>query len=1201
MQTRTRDLFLTVRTEGAILPSDLLERIAAGDPDLGGLTPEAYHLPDGEKITETTNRAWNRLLAAWSGFRSASERLPATDAGTTLTREKWLLPLFQELGYGRLLTVKAVEIDGKSYAISHCWNRTPIHLLGCRIDLNTPSQRVAGASRSSPHSLLQEFLNRSPEHLWGFVSNGLRLRILRNNASLTRQSYVEFDLEAMMLGEGYSDFVLLWLLCHQSRVEAESPSDCWLEKWSQSSRERGVRALEQLRTGVEDAITFLGRGFLAYPANSELRTGLRSGDLDAQDYYRQVLRLVYRLLFLFVAEDRSLLLLPGEDREAARLRYVRYYSTARLRRLAERRTGTRHGDLYVTLRLAMQKLGSDTGCPELALPALGSFLFSPTAMPDIERCDIANHDLLDAVRALAVTVADGALRSVDYKNLGAEELGSVYESLLELRPELNLDAPSFGLTTASGHERKTSGSYYTPTSLIDCLLDTALEPVLDEAARQPDAEAAILRLKVVDPACGSGHFLIAAGHRIAKRLAAARTGDEEPSPEAVRRALRDVMGHCVYGVDVNPMAVELCKFNLWLEALDPGKPLSFLEHRIQPGNSLLGTTPALLSKGLPDDAFIPIEGDTREACTKWKKVNKSERAAWEKKQQWLALDAPWNKLGAFAQGLMALDSLADDSIDCVREKERLYQEAVASSNYLDGKFMADAWCAAFVWRKDSLTDFPITEELLRQIERNPRAFVSDKKVMTGEVLHLAEKYRFFHWHLAFPDVFRLPPPDEKPANEEMGWSGGFDVVLGNPPWERIKLQEKEWFAARRPDIANAPNAAARRKMIAALATDAPNLLRMFQEELRRVEGEAHFVRFSGRYPLCGQGDVNTYAAFAETNRNLVSMAGRVGCIVPLGIALDMTTKDFFQAVVDGNELVSLHGFENEEFIFPAVHHFTKFCLLTLSGKARPHKSSDFLFFARQTGAILEEDRHFTLTAADIALLNPNTRNCCTFRSKKDAEITKKICQNAPILIRGSAPDGNPWQISFLRMFDMASDSRCFFVDQDRIPGSEEPSTELVLRSGGESYLPLYEGKFIWQFNHRFSGYGTRSDERGHRVLPESTDDFLRDPTAVVSAYYRVRAKEVESRVPSGWKHRWLMGWRDVTTAVTERTVAATVMPLVAVGHTCPLLFPMTAAAGLAAGLLANLNSLPLDYVARQKLGGIHLTYSIRERYVNPIL
>lgn len=307
--------------------------------------------------------------------------------------------------------------------------------------------------------------------------------------------------------------------------------------------------------------------------------------------YRQVLRLVYRLLFLFVAEDRNLLLLPGEEKETARLRYVRYYSTSRLRHLAERRTGTRHGDLYVALRLSMQKLGSDTGSPELALPALGSFLFSPTAMYDIEQCDLANHDLLDAVRALAVTVADGALRSVNYKNLGPEELGSVYESLLELHPELNLDVPSFRLTTASGHERKTSGTYYTPTSLIDCLLDAALEPLLDAAVRKPDSEGAILKLKLVDPACGSGHFLIAASHRVAKRLAAVRSGDEEPSPDAVRKAIRDVIGHCIYGVDVNPMAVELCKVNLWLEALDPGKPLSFLDHRIQCGNSLLGATP----------------------------------------------------------------------------------------------------------------------------------------------------------------------------------------------------------------------------------------------------------------------------------------------------------------------------------------------------------------------------------------------------------------------------------------------------------------------------------------------------------------------------------------------------------------------------------------------------------------------------------
>ncbi len=610
MASKSRELFLTIRAEGAILPPDLLQRIVSGDRELEGLKPDDYHLPKSEKLNEATSRSWNRLLGAWVSFRAAAAKLPDAESGTSLTRERWLQPLFQELGYGRLLLAKPIEADGKSYAISHGWNRTPIHLIGCRVDLDRSQQRTTTTTRSSPHSLLQEALNRSQEHLWGFVTNGLSLRVLRDNASLTRQAYVEFDIEAMMLGENYADFVLLWLLCHQSRVEAETSKDCWLEKWSQASKERGVRALDQLRRGVEQAITALGRGFLSCQPNRKLREDLRSGALDPQDYYRQLLRLVYRLLFLFSAEDRGLLLVPGEAHAAARERYLTYYSTSHLRRLAERRTGTRHTDLFASLRLIMGKLGMDSGCRELALPALGSFLFSDKALPDLEHCDISNFELSEATRALAVTVSNGIRRPVDYKNLGAEELGSVYESLLELHPRVNLDAASFELSVASGHERKTTGSYYTPTSLIDCLLDSALEPVLNDAARKPEPEKAILALKVVDPACGSGHFLIAAAHRIAKRLATARTGDEEPSPEAVRTALRDVIGHCIYGVDINPMAVELCKVNLWMEALEPGKPLSFLESKIQCGNALLGTTPALLTDGIPDAAFAPLEGDS---------------------------------------------------------------------------------------------------------------------------------------------------------------------------------------------------------------------------------------------------------------------------------------------------------------------------------------------------------------------------------------------------------------------------------------------------------------------------------------------------------------------------------------------------------------------------------------------------------------
>ena len=1191
MGSKSQDLFLTIRSEGAILPPDLLQRIVAGDRELEGLKADDYHLPKGEKINEATSRAWNRLLGVWASFRAAIEKLPESDPATTATRERWLQPFFQELGYGRLLTAKAIEVEGKSYAISHGWNRTPIHLVGCHVDLDRSAQRASGASRSSPHSLLQETLNRSTGHLWGFVTNGLQMRILRNNASLSRQAFVEFDLEAMMLGENYADYVLLWLLCHQSRVEADNPNDCWLEKWSQASKQRGVRALDHLRRGVELAITSLGRGFLSCPSNRRLRDHLRAGTLDPQDYYRQLLRLVYRLLFLFSAEDRRLLLLSGDAHGAARERFLNYYSTARLRRLAERRAGTRHTDLFATLRLVMTKLCNDSGCPELALPALGGFLFSANALPDLEACDITNLDLCEAVRALAVTVSNGVRRPVDYKNLGAEELGSVYESLLELHPRVNLDAATFELSVAGGHERKTTGSYYTPTSLIDCLLDSALDPVLDEAARKPEPENAILALKIVDPACGSGHFLIAAAHRIAKRLASARTGDEEPSPEFTQAAIRDVIGHCIYGVDINPMAVELCKVNLWMEALQSGRPLSFLEHHIQCGNALLGTTPALLTDGIPDAAFTTLEGDDREACTKWKKVNKAERASRAKKQARFDFDAPWMRLGKIAESILAVDSLGDESIERIHEKERLYEQAVRSGDYLDGRFLADAWCAAFVWKTNSLIDFPITEDIFRQIEQNPTAFHNDKRAMTIEVQRLAQQYQFLHWHLSFPGVFRPAPPVEKADDKATGWDGGFDVVLGNPPWERVKLQEKEWFAARRPDIANAPNASARRKMVLALAEEDPQLFDTFQNDLRQVEGESVFIRFSGRYPLCGRGDVNTYAAFAETNRNLVNPAGRVGCIVPSGIALDMNTKDFFQALVEGNELVSLYSFENEEFIFPAVHHFTKFCLLTLSGKARPHAKADFLFFARQITALLEERRHFKLTAADIALLNPNTRNCCTFRSERDAAITKEIYLGTPILIREATSDGNPWNISFLRMFDMASDSRSFVTAQTVLQELGESRFDLfATRQTG--YLPLYEGKFLWQFNHRFSSYETRGDGRGHRVLPEATNEFLSDPAAIPTPYYWVRSQEVESRVPPSWPHRWLMGWRDVTTAITERTVVSTVMPIVGVGHTCPLFFPMSGGPTAAACLLANLNCFPLDYVARQKLGGIHLTYNI---------
>jgi hypothetical protein len=1157
MQTRRRELFTTIRTEGALLPPELLQRIADGDRDLEGLTSEAYHLAANERLGEAVTRSWNRLVGAWAGFRDALAKLPATDHGTSVTRERWLLIVFQELGYGRLPTARAVEIDDRSYPVSHAWASVPIHLVGARIPIDRRTPGVAGAAGQSPHGLLQELLNRSDERLWGFVSNGFSLRVLRDNSSLTRQAYVEFDLEAMMDGEVYSDFVVLWLLCHQSRVEGERPEHCWLERWSQLSAERGTRALESLRAGVEEAIVALGRGFLAHPQNRPLRDALRGGEPSKDEYYRQLLRLVYRLLFLFVAEDRELLLAPDAPSEVQE-RYARFFSMQRLRRIAEQRRGGKHGDLYDALRLVTRKLGDDDGCPELGLPALGSFLWSAQAVPSLDGAQLANEHLLDAVRALAFIEERGTRRAVDYKNLGSEELGSVYESLLELHPELNVDVPTFELRVAAGHERKTSGSYYTPTSLIGALLDSALDPLLDEAVKTEEPEQAILDLKLCDPACGSGHFLVAAAHRIARRLAAVRTGEVEPSPEEIRRALRDVVSRCLYGVDVNPMAVELCKVALWMEALEPGRPLSFIDSHIKCGNSLLGTTPELIVAGIPDDAFKLIEGDQREVVSSLKRRNKHER------QGQLTLDDEIAALEAeLTTEAAEFEAASDDSIASLHTKERRYRDLVSSDAYRQARLLADAWCAAFVQPKKEDALAAITSGVLHRLALDPNRVPAPIRT---EVNRLARENRFFHWHIEFAAVF----DSER---------DGFDAVVGNPPWERVKLQEKEFFADH-PTISAARNAAERKRLIAELAASDPPLDAAWRAALRRADGESHVIRNSGRYPLCGRGDVNTYSIFAELMRSLIGLTGRVGCIVPLGIATDDTTKYFFSDLVRGRSLVSLFGFENEEFIFPAVHHSTKFALLTATGRARPAAAAEFVFFARQVTALTDAERRFTLSADDFALLNPNTGTCPIFRTARDAELTKAIYRRLPVLLRESEPDGNPWGVSFKAMFHMANDSGLFHP------------------SFAAGRVPLYEGKMVHLFDHRFGTYeGQTASQAAQGKLPEFTDEQHADPDLFVVPRDWVDEREVDARVGDRWGRRWLLGWRDIARNTDARTVIAGAIPRTAVGDTFLLALP--SADEPLAMLVANLSSFVLDYAARQKVGGTHLKYHVFQQL--PIL
>lgn len=1194
MYTSYRSPFTTLRVEGAILPPDLLQRIAGGDHSIEGLTPEAYHLENGEKLNEAINRAWNRLVGTWATFRDTAANLSESDPGTTVTRERWLLPLFQELGYGRLQAAKAIEIDegagsSRPYPISHAWQKTPIHLVGLRVDLDTRTKGVAGAARNSPHSLVQVLLNRSPEHLWAFVSNGLRLRILRDNASLTQQAYVEFELQAMMEGQAYSDFVLLWLLCHESRVEANRPEECWLEKWSRAAAEQGTRALDQLRDGVQDAIVALGRGFLAYPTNRSLRDKLAAGTLDAQDYYRQLLRLVYRLIFLFVAEDRGLLLEPDAE-EKARERYMRFYSTARLREFAGKRRGTRHADLYHALRLVMEKLGDEAGCPELALTARGGFLFSGRATPDLKSAEIANYDLLDAIRALAIARDRSARRVVDYKNLGSEELGSVYESLLELHPILNADAAraqadvaragasnagAFELKTASGNERKTTGSFYTPTSLINVLLDSALDPVLEQATRSANPEQAILGLKVCDGAAGSGHILIAAARRTAKRLATIRTGDDEPAPEALRAALRDVISHCIYSVDVNEMAVELCKVNLWMEMQDPRYPLSFLDAHIKCGNSLIGVAPWMDISEIPDEAFNPVTGDHKPTASALKKQNKAERSG-QLSFDLKTTSAADDLLHRVAERARQLNVMPEETATQVQSKSEAYRQFLASEEYARKKMEYDLWTASFFWQinvdpRSAVIIAPTQGELAR-LRRHENL---NPDLVRG-VQALAERLRFFHWELEFPEVFE---------------QGGFDADLSNPPWEKVQLEEKQFFEIQRPDIARATSSE-RKSMLLELEKSNNDIFQKWRNEERDSLNTSHFLKVSGKFPYGSQGNINTYTVFLELASLILSPMGRVGLVIPSGISTDNTTKGLFSALVEKKQLVSLYDFENRQGLFPDVHRGMRFCLITVSGRAKPIEGGEFVYFACQVEDLKSAERKYTLTAVELDLLNPNTRTSPTFRTKHDAMLTKKIYLSTPI-IQSDDSSKNEWKLESKQMLNITHDSGNFLNQTQlrEIGGRFLPSKDFITESK-ENFVRLFEGKMVGIYNHRQSSVSYNADVAYRTTITrDASIEDLQNPSFTVKPQFWISEKKVNTLIPEWYKPKWYLGFKRITSSTNERTMIASILPFAGLIDALPVIYfqhqPL-----LISCLLSNLNSLVFDYLTRTKVGGLQISHFI---------
>ncbi|MFF4343818.1 Eco57I restriction-modification methylase domain-containing protein [Kitasatospora sp. NPDC001540] len=1231
----------TVATVGGLLPYDLLVRIKEGKEQTGS-KPADYRLyAKGDSVRDAAERSWGYLRGVWAAYQDALARDGAdADPGVHaagVTTERWLLPLFEQLGFGALAPVPAPGLpshDGeKDFEVSHRWAYVPVHLTGWNVPLDTRTTELA---KQAPQSMVQEYLNRSADStLWGVLSNGRQLRLLRESASLTGAAFIEFDLQAIFDGDRSDDFVLLWRLLHRTRfeprAEGEPAATCPLEKWRTEAIDSGTRALKELRKGVEKALTVIGTGLIAHPDNAGLRDALRTRDKNVRDdLHPALLRLAYRLLFLFVTEDRDLLLHPDAT-EKARETYEKYFSTARLRRVA-RRTGTLHGDQWQALRLVIKGLGTPGGRPELGLPALGG-LFEPTATDAIlDGLSLSNQSLYEAVHALS-EVYDAKLgrpRKVDYRHLGADELGSVYESLLELEPRLG-EGNEYVLAKLDGNDRKTSGSYYTPSPLIDCLLDSALDPVIEQAVRsgttKKEREDALLALTVCDPACGSGHFLVAAARRIARRLAEIRTDDPEPNAEDVRHALRDVIARCVYGVDLNKMAVELAKVSLWIEAMEPGRPLTFLDAHIKHGNGLLGTTPKLLAEGLPDDAFKPLEGDEPKHVTDLRKRNTAERTAWK-----VALRHGVNQDALFAEEevlaesnvefgekVSAITGTNSQELEDVRNQAKAYRELTTSPDYIRALELADAWCAAFVWKKTKTATPPAltTKSLLTLHSEDGGASLPDGTV--EEVVRLREEYHFFHWHLEFPEVFRVPADAKAPGvDERTGWKGGFSCVLGNPPWETLEFKTEEYFATVAPEIAKAANQAARQTLIGKLAESEDEADRELHAEYiadkRLSDGFAHLARWSGRFPLAARGKLNTYPLFAEAASHGIALRGRFGLVLQTGIATDATTAPFFSDLVRSKRLVSFLDFKNEAWVLSRdVHHSTRFCLLTVTGREEQVREASFAF-----GTWYMEDlpaRQFTMPLEEILLVNPNTGNLPVFESRRDAEITFGVYSRVPVLLKEPDEYGrggsNPWGLTFRQgLFNMASDSHLFRGRQELADAGWQLTGNVFTRVDEEGktrrYLPLYEAKMLHHFDHRLGTYEGQTQAQANvgtlpRVTPEQHDD---PDFAPMPRYWapeqdvdsgkrnkkgnRIMWAGVETRLADKeWYEDWLLGWRDICRTSDRRTMINTALRRTAVPDGTLLMLPFF---GNPALLQAALSSYVLDFVARQKFSGTHLKF-----------
>jgi len=795
-------IFPSIRIEGSILSGELLAKLDSADTR--GQRPADFGFDSQGKLKDEIVRAWASGQAFYKAFQHKLESVKEGTAATSETRGQWMIPLLGLLGYAELEFQAQAELVGdKPFRISHrlrSHGAFAVHIVGARESLDRKPEAGAGP-RVSPHAHVQEYLNLT-EHLYAVVTNGRLLRLLRDSTRLVRLSYVEFDLDRMFGEDLFADFAIFYRLLHVTRLPkaASQSPESLVEHYHQDSLASGERIRDGLSGAVKDSILKFADGFLNHPQSEALRQLAASDPEFAAHLYQHLLRLVYRLLFLMVIEERNLVYADSADKRKRNLYYA-HYGLARLRRIAEKRhlADGRHHDCWDALRSTFRLFDETAAGRPLGIEPLGGDLFDSGALGPLGDATLDNETLLACLRNLSLfrNPDTGVLIRVNYAALNVEEFGSVYQGLLEFEPQVTHANNRLVFSFVKGDERSRTGSHYTPDELVQPLIKHSLDYLIAEKLataraaseksskappRSPSppaaggegrgevgsstyaslAEKGLLSLRVADIACGSGHILLAAARRIGTELAILRTGDDQPSPAAFREAVRDVIRHCIYGMDLNPLAVELCKVALWLEAHVPGWPLSFLDHRIHCGNAIVGLAHrAELQRGIADEAFKTLPGDDKDLAAALRKQNKEERKGQTSLNFAGRVETDIRELDEAYQRFEKMPERSAADYYTRRTEYEKFRDNIRLRNL---RLLADAQVAQFYLPKT-------TENRGKHVTHDTFSRWMEGLNPTGPgiaaAMAVAHRKRFGHWFIEFWDVVD---------------AGGFDLIIGNPPY-----------------------------------------------------------------------------------------------------------------------------------------------------------------------------------------------------------------------------------------------------------------------------------------------------------------------------------------------------------------------------------------------------------------------------------